>query len=99
MPHLCALNREHHRFEQISYLSFILSVAHISISFCFVSGSSRINIGQQYQAEIPDLKDQLSSHLDQHKAELVWLPLNNPNQKQSDEETSRFLSQTNFSHF
>uniref|UniRef100_A0A096MCI5 Mitotic deacetylase associated SANT domain protein a n=1 Tax=Poecilia formosa TaxID=48698 RepID=A0A096MCI5_POEFO len=47
----------------------------------------RINIGQQYQAEIPDLQDQPSSQMDQHKADLVWHPLNNSNQKQSDEET------------
>ncbi|XP_037541822.1 mitotic deacetylase associated SANT domain protein a isoform X2 [Nematolebias whitei] len=35
----------------------------------------RINIGQQYQAEIPDLRDQLSSQFDQPKADLVWHPL------------------------
>ncbi|MEQ2164104.1 hypothetical protein GOODEAATRI_003100 [Goodea atripinnis] len=31
---------------------------------------NRINIGQQYQAEIPDLQDQPSSQMDQHKADL-----------------------------
>nr|XP_015802921.2 mitotic deacetylase associated SANT domain protein a isoform X1 [Nothobranchius furzeri] len=34
----------------------------------------RINIGQQYQAEIPDLQQLPSSQFDQHKADLVWLP-------------------------
>ncbi|XP_035534724.1 mitotic deacetylase associated SANT domain protein a [Morone saxatilis] len=40
-----------------------------------VSLEPRINIGQQYQAEIPELQDQLSSQFDQHKADLVWLPV------------------------
>ncbi|XP_012724561.2 mitotic deacetylase associated SANT domain protein a [Fundulus heteroclitus] len=53
----------------------------------------RINIGPQYQAEIPDLQDQLSSQSDQHKADLVWLPLNNGDRKQGDEETmEHFMS-------
>uniref|UniRef100_A0A1A7W9E4 ELM2 and Myb/SANT-like domain containing 1 n=1 Tax=Iconisemion striatum TaxID=60296 RepID=A0A1A7W9E4_9TELE len=34
----------------------------------------RINIGQHYQAEIPDLQQLPSSQFDQHKADLVWLP-------------------------
>uniref|UniRef100_A0A3Q3G414 Mitotic deacetylase associated SANT domain protein a n=1 Tax=Labrus bergylta TaxID=56723 RepID=A0A3Q3G414_9LABR len=41
----------------------------------------RINIGLRYQAEIPELKDQLSSQLDQHKADLVWLPVEESNLK------------------
>ncbi|KAL0965041.1 hypothetical protein UPYG_G00276020 [Umbra pygmaea] len=41
-----------------------------------VSFEPRINIGPQYQAEVPDLQqDQSLSQLDQHKADLVWLPL------------------------
>ncbi|XP_053737625.1 mitotic deacetylase associated SANT domain protein a isoform X1 [Synchiropus splendidus] len=40
-----------------------------------VSLEPRINIGLNYQAEVPDLQDRLSSQLDQHKADLVWLPL------------------------
>lgn len=47
----------------------------------------RINIGQQYQAEIPSLQDLMSSQLDQHKADLVWHPLNSSNQKHNNEET------------
>lgn len=35
---------------------------------------SRINIGSQYQAEIPELWDQTLALKDQHKATLVWLP-------------------------
>ncbi|XP_068432616.1 mitotic deacetylase associated SANT domain protein a isoform X2 [Clinocottus analis] len=35
----------------------------------------RINIGQKYQAEIPELQDRPSSQLDQYKADLVWLPM------------------------
>lgn len=40
-----------------------------------VSLEPRINIGQQYQAEIPDLQSRSSSQLDQHPADLLWLPL------------------------
>ncbi|XP_061668504.1 mitotic deacetylase associated SANT domain protein a isoform X2 [Syngnathoides biaculeatus] len=40
-----------------------------------VSLEPRINIGQQYQAEIPELRQQNLAQLDAHKAELVWLPL------------------------
>ncbi|XP_076612953.1 mitotic deacetylase associated SANT domain protein a isoform X1 [Chaetodon auriga] len=46
----------------------------------------RINIGQKYQAEIPELQDQLSSQFDQHKADLVWLPLDESCLKHSDQE-------------
>ncbi|XP_056284451.1 mitotic deacetylase associated SANT domain protein a isoform X2 [Pseudoliparis swirei] len=35
----------------------------------------RINIGQKYQAEIPELQEHPSSQLDQHKGDLVWLPM------------------------
>ncbi|KAK5903401.1 hypothetical protein CgunFtcFv8_007185 [Champsocephalus gunnari] len=35
----------------------------------------RINIGQRYQAEIPDLRDPASSQFDQHKADVVWLTI------------------------
>lgn len=40
-----------------------------------VSLEPRINIGQQYQAEIPDLVSPSSLPLDHHKADLVWLPI------------------------
>lgn len=40
-----------------------------------VSLEPRINIGQQYQAEIPDLLSPSSSQLDQHQADLLWLPM------------------------
>ncbi|XP_056115883.1 mitotic deacetylase associated SANT domain protein a isoform X2 [Rhinichthys klamathensis goyatoka] len=39
-----------------------------------VSLEPRINIGSQYQAEIPELWDQTLALKDQHKATLVWLP-------------------------
>lgn len=35
----------------------------------------RINIGQRYQAEVPELKERSAAQLDPHKAELVWAPL------------------------
>lgn len=35
---------------------------------------SRINIGSQYQAEIPELWDHTLALQDQHKATLVWIP-------------------------
>ncbi|GAA6108744.1 mitotic deacetylase-associated SANT domain protein [Tachysurus ichikawai] len=40
-----------------------------------VSVEPRINIGQRYQAEVPELKERSAAHLDPHKAELVWAPL------------------------
>ncbi|XP_023270839.1 ELM2 and SANT domain-containing protein 1-like isoform X1 [Seriola lalandi dorsalis] len=52
-----------------------------------VSLEPRINIGQKYQAEIPDLQDQLSSQFDQHKADLVWVPVDNSHLKYGDQES------------
>lgn len=49
----------------------------------------RINIGQQYQAEIPDLQDPLSSQFDQHKADLVWLPLDDSIRKHGHQESGQ----------
>ncbi|XP_066532174.1 mitotic deacetylase associated SANT domain protein a [Hoplias malabaricus] len=40
-----------------------------------VSVEPRINIGSQYQAEIPELQDQALALQDQHKAVQVWEPL------------------------
>lgn len=40
-----------------------------------VSLEPRINIGQRYQAEIPELQTSCSAQLDQHKADLVWIPI------------------------
>uniref|UniRef100_A0A3P9A379 ELM2 and Myb/SANT-like domain containing 1b n=1 Tax=Esox lucius TaxID=8010 RepID=A0A3P9A379_ESOLU len=41
-----------------------------------VSFEPRINIGQQYQAEVPELlPDRTLAQRDLHKAELVWLPM------------------------
>lgn len=51
----------------------------------------RINIGQKYQAEIPDLQDQPSSQSDQHKADLVWLPVDDANLKHGDQESMEDL--------
>ncbi|XP_059212600.1 mitotic deacetylase associated SANT domain protein a isoform X3 [Centropristis striata] len=48
----------------------------------------RINIGLQYQAEIPDFQDQTSSQLDQHKADLVWVPLDDSQLKHGDKDTT-----------
>ncbi|KAM6915674.1 mitotic deacetylase associated SANT domain protein a isoform 2-T2 [Xenentodon cancila] len=52
-----------------------------------VSLEPRINIGLQYQAEIPDLQDALASQFDQHKADLVFLPFDNSNLKHGDQES------------
>lgn len=54
--------------------------------------SRRINIGQKYQAEIPDLQDQLSSQFDQHKADLVWLPIDDSHLSPSDQQRSERLT-------
>ncbi|XP_026174302.1 mitotic deacetylase associated SANT domain protein a [Mastacembelus armatus] len=51
-----------------------------------VSLEPRINIGQHYQAEIPDLQEQLSSQFDHHKADLVWCPVDNSHSKIGDHE-------------
>ncbi|XP_017549984.1 mitotic deacetylase-associated SANT domain protein isoform X2 [Pygocentrus nattereri] len=40
-----------------------------------VSIEPRINIGQRYQAEVPELRERSAAKLDPHKAELVWAPL------------------------
>ncbi|XP_077408076.1 mitotic deacetylase associated SANT domain protein a isoform X2 [Vanacampus margaritifer] len=49
-----------------------------------VSLEPRINIGQQHQAEIPDLRHQSLAHLDPHKADLVWLPLHDGQLKHTE---------------
>ncbi|XP_045916940.1 mitotic deacetylase associated SANT domain protein a isoform X3 [Micropterus dolomieu] len=46
----------------------------------------RINIGQKYQAEIPELQDQLSSQFDEPKADLVWVPVDDSQLKHSVQE-------------
>ncbi|KAJ4928662.1 hypothetical protein JOQ06_004288 [Pogonophryne albipinna] len=46
----------------------------------------RINIGQRYQAEIPDLRDPASSQFDQHKADVVWLTIDDSKLKHGDQE-------------
>lgn len=51
-----------------------------------VSLEPRINIGQKYQAEIPEIQNQVSSQFDQHKADLVWLPVDNSHLKPGDQE-------------
>ncbi|XP_056151636.1 mitotic deacetylase-associated SANT domain protein isoform X2 [Lampris incognitus] len=40
-----------------------------------VSIEPRINIGPRYQAEVPELRQRSAVQLDQHRAELVWVPL------------------------
>ncbi|KAK1888833.1 ELM2 and SANT domain containing protein 1 [Dissostichus eleginoides] len=46
----------------------------------------RINIGQRYQAEIPDLRDPASSQFDQHKADVVWLTIDDAKLIHGDQE-------------
>lgn len=48
----------------------------------------RINIGQKYQAEIPEFQDQPSSQFDLHKADLVWIPMEDSHLKHGDQESS-----------
>ncbi|XP_047467320.1 mitotic deacetylase-associated SANT domain protein isoform X2 [Mugil cephalus] len=40
-----------------------------------VSIEPRINIGSRYQAEVPELRQRSAVELDQHRADLVWVPL------------------------
>ncbi|AWP20167.1 putative ELM2 and SANT domain-containing protein 1-like [Scophthalmus maximus] len=56
-----------------------------------VSLEPRINIGQHYQAEIPNLQDQLSSPFDEHKADLVWVPVDNSRLKHGNQESMEGL--------
>uniref|UniRef100_A0A3P9DS31 Mitotic deacetylase associated SANT domain protein a n=1 Tax=Maylandia zebra TaxID=106582 RepID=A0A3P9DS31_9CICH len=56
-----------------------------------VSLEPRINIGQKYQAEIPDLQDEASSQSAQHKADLVWVPTDDAAFKHGDKETMEDL--------
>uniref|UniRef100_A0A8C7Z4C0 Mitotic deacetylase associated SANT domain protein a n=1 Tax=Oryzias sinensis TaxID=183150 RepID=A0A8C7Z4C0_9TELE len=46
-----------------------------------VSLEPRINIGPQYQAEIPDWQNPDFAQNDQHQADLLWLPLEDSNHK------------------
>ncbi|XP_045919381.1 mitotic deacetylase-associated SANT domain protein isoform X1 [Micropterus dolomieu] len=40
-----------------------------------VSIEPRINIGSRYQAEVPELRQRSAVELDHHRAEMVWAPL------------------------
>ncbi|XP_074516661.1 mitotic deacetylase-associated SANT domain protein [Sebastes fasciatus] len=46
-----------------------------------VSIEPRINIGSRYQAEVPELRQRSAVELDHHRAELVWVPLNELEEK------------------
>uniref|UniRef100_A0A8C9ZA71 Mitotic deacetylase associated SANT domain protein b n=1 Tax=Sander lucioperca TaxID=283035 RepID=A0A8C9ZA71_SANLU len=46
-----------------------------------VSIEPRINIGSRYQAEVPELRQRTAVELDHHRAELVWAPLNELEEK------------------
>ncbi|XP_029983137.1 ELM2 and SANT domain-containing protein 1-like isoform X2 [Sphaeramia orbicularis] len=46
-----------------------------------VSIEPRINIGLRYQAEVPELRQRSAVELDQHRAELVWAPLDELEEK------------------
>ncbi|XP_028828227.1 ELM2 and SANT domain-containing protein 1 isoform X2 [Denticeps clupeoides] len=52
-----------------------------------VSIEPRINIGQRYQADIPELRERSGSQYDQHKAELVWAPLPEQREERVDDLT------------
>ncbi|XP_058843477.1 mitotic deacetylase-associated SANT domain protein-like, partial [Acipenser ruthenus] len=56
-----------------------------------VSIEPRINIGHRYQAEIPELRERLQAQQDEHKADLVWKPLQELETKQSHQDTMRSL--------
>nr|XP_013999439.1 unnamed protein product [Salmo salar] len=53
-----------------------------------VSFEPRINIGLQYQAEVPELQcDRSLTQWDQHKADLVWLPMKDSLLRHAEQET------------
>lgn len=91
MPHLSASNRTYSHLNRPLRLSNVYLHQHNSelcvCLSCFYL-SRRINIGLKYQAEIPELQDQLSSQFDQHKADLVWVPVDDSHLKQGDQERS-----------
>lgn len=87
MLHLLASNRKYSR--QNGPLRLLDQCAGVT---CRFRSSRRINIGQKYQAEIPDLQDQLSSQFDQHKADLVWLPMDDSHLSPSDQQRSERLT-------
>ncbi|XP_041828753.1 mitotic deacetylase-associated SANT domain protein isoform X3 [Melanotaenia boesemani] len=51
-----------------------------------VSIEPRINIGSRYQAEVPELRQRAAVELDQHRAELVWAPLTELEEKPDSRE-------------
>ncbi|XP_056150399.1 mitotic deacetylase associated SANT domain protein a isoform X2 [Lampris incognitus] len=54
-----------------------------------VSLEPRINIGQQYQAEVPELRECCAAQVDQHKADLVWLPMDESQLKHGDQDRTK----------
>lgn len=88
MLQLLASNRKYSHLNRPVRLPEI-HVRHLnSLRLCCFYLSRRINIGQKYQAEIPELQVQLSSQFDQHKADLVWLPVDDSHVKHSDQQRS-----------
>lgn len=41
----------------------------------------RINIGSRYQAEVPELRRRSAVELDHHRAELLWAPMKDLEEK------------------
>ncbi|XP_075700884.1 mitotic deacetylase-associated SANT domain protein isoform X2 [Rhinoderma darwinii] len=50
-----------------------------------VSLEPRINIGRRFQADIPDFRDRSLASIDKYKADLVWCPLEDLENKQIEE--------------
>lgn len=59
----------------------------------------RINIGQRYQAEVPELKERSAAQLDPHKAEMVWAPLPELESKGQQQERGNFIQTQHNSAF
>ncbi|KAG5276852.1 hypothetical protein AALO_G00110530 [Alosa alosa] len=58
-----------------------------------VSLEPRINIGPHYQAEIPEMLDRSRAQQDQHKANLVWVPLQeSPSSRDQEERVDDLMS-------
>ncbi|XP_074547997.1 uncharacterized protein mideasb [Halichoeres trimaculatus] len=56
-----------------------------------VSIEPRINIGSRYQAEVPELRQRSAVELDPHRAELVWAPLTELEEKPDFQEKVKNL--------
>lgn len=59
----------------------------------------RINIGSRYQAEVPELRQRSAVELDHHRAEMVWAPLGELEEKPDFQEKGKKSTKYSISYF